>query len=50
MTADLKIMPPILLLWPTMSEVDVGDMAAEPSCQYSVKLRYRVTEGNRKAV
>lgn len=27
--AFLKIMPPILLLWPTMSEVDTGDVAVE---------------------
>ena len=32
----LKVMPPILIRWPTTSEMDVGDMAveAEPSCQY----------------
>jgi len=33
-----KIMPPILLWWPTMSEVNAGDMAvgAEPSHQHSI--------------
>ena len=33
-----KIMPPILLCWPTTSEIDVGGMTveAEPSFQYSI--------------
>jgi len=40
-------MPPILLCWPTMSEADVGDMAAEvePSRQYSVAVRQMTVEG-----
>ena len=38
MRAVLKVMPPILLCWPTMSEVDVGGIAIEfePSRQYSI--------------
>ena len=27
--AALKVMPPVLLVWPTASEADVGGMAAE---------------------
>lgn len=30
MRAVLKVMPPILLFWPTMSEVDFGGMAIHP--------------------
>ena len=39
----LKVMPPILIRWPTTSEMDVGDMAveAEPSCQYCYILLSR---------
>ena len=35
-----KVMPPTLLCWPTMSEVDIGGMAveAEPSHQCSFLL------------
>ena len=29
MRAALKVMPPILLYWPTVLEVDVGGMAVE---------------------
>ena len=38
MRAALKVMPPILLCWPMMSEADVGGMAVEvePSHQYSI--------------
>ena len=38
MKADLEVMPPILLCWPTVSEADVGGIAVEiePSHQYSV--------------
>ena len=37
MHADPKVMPPFLLPWPIMSEVDVSGMAVEvePSHQYS---------------
>ena len=37
MRAALKVMPPILFCWPTMSEADVGGEAVgvEPSHQYS---------------
>jgi hypothetical protein len=47
-----NLMPPILLCWPTASEVDVGDMAVEvePSRQYSVKLCCRATYDSREAV
>ena len=47
-----KLMPPILLCWPTMSEANVVDMAVEvePSPQYSVKFRYRATDDSRAAV
>lgn len=40
MRVDLKIMPPVSLCWPTMSEVDVDGMAveAEPSCQCSIRF------------
>jgi len=46
MRAAPKAVPPILLFWPTMSEVDVGGMAVEgePSHQYSV------TDGSRGAL
>ena len=44
--ATLKLMPPILLCWPTTSESNVVDMAVEvePSCQYSVKFCFRAAE------
>ena len=47
-----KLMPPILVCWPTMSEANVGDMAveAEPSRQYSVKFCCLATDDNRGAV
>ena len=50
--AALKVMPPILLYLPTISEVDVGGMAVavEPSHQYSVTCRCCVTDGSRGAV
>ena len=33
-----KVLPPILLYWPTVSDADVGVMAVEiePSHQYSI--------------
>jgi len=38
--ASLKVVPPILLCWPEIQEVDVGGVAvgAEPSHQYSLKF------------
>ena len=47
-----KLMPPILLCWPTTSEANVGDMAVEvePFRQYSVKLCCRATDDSRGAV
>jgi len=45
-------MPPILLCWPTTSEVDVGDMAVEvePSHQYSVIFCCHATDDSGGAV
>ena len=47
-----KVMPPILLCWPTTSEADVGGMAVEvdPSRQYSVEFFCRATDDSRGAV
>ena len=47
-----KIMPPILLCWPAMTEADIGGMAveAEPSHQYSIIFCCHVTDGSRGAV
>jgi len=47
-----KLMPPILLCWPTTSEANVVDMAVEvePSRQYSVKFCCRATGDSRGAV
>jgi len=44
-----KLMPSILLCWPTTSEADVGDMAVEvePSHQYSVKFCCCATDDSR---
>jgi len=44
--AALKVTPPILIYWLSMSEADVGDMAAEvePSCHYPVPFCCSVTE------
>ena len=52
MKAALKVIPPILLCWPTTSNADVGGMAVEvePSCQYSITLCCCVTDGSRGAV
>jgi hypothetical protein len=46
-----KLMPPIVLCWPTMPEADVGDMTVEgePSRQYSIKF-CRATDESRGAV
>ena len=47
-----NVMPPILLCWPTMSEVDDAGMAVEvePSHQYSVTFCCCVTDGSRGAI
>ena len=52
MRATLKVMPPILLCWPMVSEVNVGGMAVEvePSHQHPITFCCCVTEGSRGAV
>ena len=46
-----KLMPPILLCWPMMSEANVVDMVVEvePSRQHSVKFCCRATDDSREA-
>jgi len=41
-----KVMPPILLCWPTAAEGDSGGIAVEvePSCQYSTAFCCMTTE------
>lgn len=50
--AAQKIMPPILLCWPTTSEADVCGMTVEvePYGQHSIPCCCRVTDGRRGAV
>ena len=50
--AALKVVHPILLCWPMMSEADVGGMAveSEPFHQYPIIFCCHVTDGSRKAV
>jgi len=52
MRAALKVMPPILLCWPPMSEVDVGGVVAEvePSHRYPITCCCHVTDGSRGAL
>ena len=52
MEAAPKVMPPILLHWPTVPEADVGRMAikAESLHQYSITFCCHATNGSRKAV
>jgi len=52
MRAALKVVPPILLCWPTVSEVVIGVMAVEvePSRQYSVPCCCYATDGSRGAM
>jgi len=52
MRAAPKVMPPILLCWPTMSETNVGGMAVEvePSHQYPIMFCCHVTDGSRGTV
>ena len=38
MRAVLKVMPPILLCWPTTSDVDVGGMAVEAEASTNIPL------------
>ena len=47
-----KVVPTVVLCWPTISEADVGGMAVwvEPSHQYSVTCCCHVTDGSRGAV
>jgi len=49
--ATPKVMPPILLCWPTTSEVDVGDMVVktEPSHQDSITFCCYVADDRREA-
>jgi len=51
MRAALKVMPPILLCWPKMSEEDVGGMEVEvePSHYFTV-FCCRAVDGSRGAV
>ena len=48
----LKVMPLILLCWPTLSEMDVSDMAVEgePSNQYCTTFCCHVTDVSRGAL
>ena len=48
----VEVMSPILLCWPTMSEVDVGSMAVEvePYHQYSITFCCCASDGSRGAV
>ena len=52
MWAAPKVMPPILLYWPVISEVDVGDRTADikASHQYFVTFCYHLTDRRRGAV
>jgi len=49
--AASKVMPPILLCWPTTPVVDAGGMAveAEYSHHYSITFCCHVTDGSRGA-
>jgi len=51
MRATPKVTPPIFWCWPTMSEVDVGGMVAEPepSQQYSINFGCCATDGSNKS-
>jgi len=52
LSTALKVLPPIILCWPSASEVDVGGMAVEvkPSHQHSVIFCCDVTDSSREAV
>ena len=51
MGAALKVIPPILLYWPTTSKVDIGGAAVEveTSHQYSATFCCCATDGSRGA-
>lgn len=47
MRAALKVMAPVLLFWPTVSEVDVGmAVQVESSLQYSATRCCHITDGS----
>ena len=50
MKAALRVMPPVLLCWPILLEMDVGGTAVEvePSCQYSIAFFYHATWQKRR--
>ena len=52
MGAALKVMPPILLRWPTTLEADVGGMAIEDESfhQHPIRFYCCVTDDNREAI
>jgi len=52
MRAAPKVIPPVLLCWPTTQEVDDSDIESEvePPYQYSFIFRCHVTNGSRGAV
>jgi len=52
MRADPKVMPPILLCLPMISEVVIGGTAVElePSQKYSITFCCRATHGSRGAL
>ena len=52
MNAAPKVMPRILLCWPSSSEADDGEIAVEtePSHQYSIKFCCHAMDGSRGAI
>lgn len=44
-----KVIPPILLCWPTVSEVDLGGISVD-TYQNSITFCYHVKDGSRGAV
>ena len=49
MKAALQVMPPFLLVWPTMSRGGCMAVEAESSCQYSATVCCHVTDSSRGA-
>lgn len=49
MRCALKVAPPILLCWPTVSKIDGDGMAVEiePSPSYFIHISYCVADGSR---